>query len=80
MPPNSFAFRVACYAEFGWTPQTVKQLAESEALLLSVYLEEVGRARAKQAEAGADTHGDSGGWQTDLSVGEDDEEEEDDDE
>jgi hypothetical protein len=51
----------------------VGRLQESEALLLSVYLEEVGRARAKQANntpAGGD------GWQTDLSVGEEDEDNE----
>lgn len=40
IPPNSFSFRVTCYETFGWTPDTIKKLPDTEALLLAVYFEE----------------------------------------
>lgn len=48
--PGSFGFRLACYQEFGWGPEQVKDLQYSEVLLLAVYFEELARKRRKDDE------------------------------
>lgn len=49
IPVQSPAFRLACYAEFKWTPAVVRALPESEAELLAIYFEETGGYQARMA-------------------------------
>jgi hypothetical protein len=79
IPVDSFGFRVACYEQFHWTPETVKGLSELEALRLSIYFEETGaylHKKRKEQEAGSSP---SGGYGEDerveLYIGDDEEDE-----
>ena len=70
MPVGSFSFRLACYNEFGWTPDQVRALPESEAALLAIYFEETGAYQYKQnkklsSQTTSSSRSD-GEWETDL--------------
>lgn len=42
MPIESFSFRLACYEQFHWTPEQVKDVPLAEAERLAIYFEETG--------------------------------------
>jgi hypothetical protein len=70
IPPGSFAFRVSCYSEFGWTPDDIPRIPLEEAERLAIYFEELGAYHYRQNKKyarGQDSGGDA--WQTELELG-----------
>jgi hypothetical protein len=73
---DSFAFRLACYEQFHWTPETVKNLTLSEAERLAIYFEESGAysyRKRKEASTPSSAGGESS--RVEFSLGGDDEDE-----
>ena len=46
---GTFAFRLSCYHQFGWTYDHVANLPEPEAKLLQVFFEELSLQQAEEA-------------------------------
>ena len=80
VPAGSFAWRVSCYEQFGWTPDECKRVFRDypqESDLLSVYFEELSAFRGEEYARIVKQQNsyDEPGWKTDLVL--DDEEDED---
>lgn len=78
MPIESFSFRLACYEQFHWTPEQVKDVPLSEAQRLAIYFEETGAYHhklRKEAESQSPTSSPQHDKQVVLELGDDEEEE-----
>jgi hypothetical protein len=71
---RSFAFRYSCYSEFGWSPEIIASLPESEAWKLAIVFEETGaytykKNKEMEKQSSKPGGGPSEGFEEDFSFG-----------
>lgn len=72
IPAESFSFRVQCYEQFGWSPETVANIPATEADMLSIYFEETAAYQYKQNKKYSSPSSSHGGEIIDIEIGDED--------
>lgn len=74
--PSSFSFRLTCYEKYHWTPEDIKKIPYTEALMLSVYFEEESAKQYKDnKKLNSQSNNSSSDGVVEIAIGDDEDDE-----